>query len=52
MSRATTVDLTDELFERLARSGEVPPYLADGPVPEHRGSDTTEQADTGLGGTR
>jgi len=24
---ATTVDLTDELFERLARSGEMPPYL-------------------------
>lgn len=31
MSRATidAIDAFDELFERLARSGEVPPYLAD-----------------------
>jgi hypothetical protein len=29
MSRgAATVDVTDEIFEQLARSGEVPPYLA------------------------
>ncbi len=29
VSRATTVDATEEIYDRLARSGEVPPYLAD-----------------------
>jgi hypothetical protein len=38
VSRSTTVDLTDETFEHLARSGEMPPYL---PVaPEKRGPET------------
>ena len=49
VSRATTVDdLTDEIFEQLARSGEMPPYLADVTAADadHRGSTMTEPAGT------
>ena len=52
MSRATTVDdLTDEIFEQLARSGEMPPYLADvtPAPPDNRGSHTTGPAGTDAG---
>jgi hypothetical protein len=47
MSGATTVDLTDEIFEQLARSGEMPPYLAD--LTDRRGDNVP--ADTDIGST-
>ena len=55
MSRATTVDVIDEIFEQLARSGEIPPYLADltsaASEADHRGSTVTEPAATEAGST-
>ncbi len=33
VSRESTVDLTEEIYEHLARSGEVPPYLVTRPRP-------------------
>ena len=51
MSRAATVDVIDEIFEQLARSGEMPPYLPDvtAAPPDNRGSHTTGPAGTDTG---
>ena len=53
MSRTTTVDVTDELFEQLARSGEMPPYLADvtPAAPDKRGIDVNQPAGFEAGST-
>lgn len=52
VSRESTVDLTEEIYEHLARSGEVPPYLADVTAAgaDHRGEHNGRGAGTEAGG--